>query len=133
MVIGDKKKWMHYISHSRPGTVHDYKLLQQEFPANKNWFEKFNILADLGYLGFQDDYRCKSLRLPNKKPRNDELDETQKEANRALAAERVFVEHGLGGMKRFHLLSERLRLHDIDLYDFILGICAGLWNFCLSN
>jgi hypothetical protein len=115
MVISDQKKRIHDISHSWPGTVHDYKMLQQEFPPNKNGVEKFDILVDLGYLGLQNDDRCKHLRIPNKKPKHKELDETQKEANRALAAERVSVEHGLGGMKRFRLLSERLRWHAIDL------------------
>jgi len=29
-------------------------------------------------------------------------------------------------------LSDRLRMHDLDEYNEILGICAGLWNFYLT-
>jgi len=29
-------------------------------------------------------------------------------------------------------LSDRLRVHDIELYNVILGVCAGLWNFYLT-
>jgi hypothetical protein len=39
------------------------------------------------------------------------------------------VEHSIGGMKRYRILSERLRMHDYEEYDLIIGVCAGLWNF----
>jgi hypothetical protein len=34
-------------------------------------------------------------------------------------------------MKRYRILSERLRVHDVGLYNVILGVCAELWNFYL--
>jgi hypothetical protein len=48
-----------------------------------------------------------------------------------MASERIIVEHSIGGMKRYRILSDRLRLHDFDFYDVILGVCAGLWNYHL--
>jgi hypothetical protein len=43
------------------------------------------------------------------------------------------VEHSIGGMKRYRILSDRLRNHLIDFYDDVLEVCAGLWNFYLAN
>jgi hypothetical protein len=50
-----------------------------------------------------------------------------------MASVRIKVDHSIGGMKRYRILSDRLRNHLIDLYDDILGVCAGLWNFYLAN
>ena len=50
-----------------------------------------------------------------------------------MASERINVEHSIGGIKRYRILSDRLRIHLIDLYDDILSVCAGLWNFYLAN
>jgi hypothetical protein len=50
-----------------------------------------------------------------------------------MASERIKVEHSIGGLKRYRILSDRLRTHLIDLYDDILWVCAGLWNFYLAN
>ena len=36
-------------------------------------------------------------------------------------------------LKRYRILSERLRTQSLDFYDKILGICAGLWNFYLAS
>ncbi len=58
---------------------------------------------------------------------------SKKNQNKQFASERIFIEHSISGLKRFRILSDRLRLHDIDLYDDILGVCAGLWNFYLAN
>jgi hypothetical protein len=52
---------------------------------------------------------------------------------RNLAVERVAVEYSLYGIKRYRILSDRLRIHDPDLYDNILAICAVLWNLYLSK
>ena len=50
-----------------------------------------------------------------------------------MASERIKVEHSIGGLKRYRILSDRLRTHLIDLYDGIIRVCARLWNFYLAN
>lgn len=122
-----------FLSHSRVGSLHDYKFLKYEFSPYYDWFRNFNIRVDLGYLGIIKDYVCKSVAIPNKKPPKKELTESQKNENKVMASERIAVENSIAGLKRFRVLSDRLRIHDIDLYDEILGICAGLWNFNLHN
>jgi hypothetical protein len=34
-----------------------------------------------------------------------------------MASERISVEHSLAGLKRYRILSDRLRLHTLNLYD----------------
>lgn len=114
------------------GKTHDFTLLKKEFPPEKKWFKKFTVRVDLGFLGFDKDYLCKKSVIPEKKKPNKDLTKAQKEKNRKKSQKRVFVEHSIGGMKRYRILSDRLRTHDKKLYDSIVGICAGLWNFNLK-
>ena len=114
------------------GKAHDYSILKAEFPPEKGWFENLEVRLDLGYLGFEKDYKCKKLYIPYKKPQKAELTEEQKAENKAASKERIKVEHSIGGLKRYRILSERLRVHDFELYDDILSVCAGLWNFYLE-
>ena len=48
-------------------------------------------------------------------------------------AQRIVVEHAHAGLKRYRILADRLRMHNFMLYDVVLGVCAGLWNFYLSR
>lgn len=133
MLISTKDKVIKYLSHCCFGKKHDFSLLKKEFPPELPWFENFSIKVDLGYLGIVKEYRCKNISIPYKKSKNNPLTEEQKLINKQFASERIFIEHSISGLKRFRILSDRLRIHDIDLYDDVLGVCAGLWNFYLAN
>ena len=52
--------------------------------------------------------------------------------NKALSHIRIFVEHAIGGMKRYNILVHRFRNHKEHFEDDVIGICAGLWNLVLS-
>ena len=108
-------------------------MLKKEFPPNQPWFKNFNVKVDLGYLGIVKEYECQNISIPYKKSKNEPLTDEQKSVNKKFASERIFIENSISGLKRFRILSDRLRIHDIDLYDNILGVCAGLWNFYLAN
>ena len=79
------------------------------------------------------DYSCKRVSIPHKRPKNGELSAAEKEENTTLANARIYVGHSIGGMKRYRILSDRLRIHDIGLYNDALAVCAGLWNFYITN
>ena len=113
--------------------VHDFSILKVEFPPENGWFEDLEVMLDLAYQGFGKEYKCKKLFIPHKKPKKSELTVDQKAENKDISSERIKVEHRIGGMKRYRILSERLRVHDFDLYDDILSVCAGLWNFYLEH
>jgi DDE superfamily endonuclease len=99
------------------------------FPPGENWFSDYEVQLDLGFYGFEKLYECKKLKMPHKKPKGKELTDEQKEENKGISSERVVVEHSIGGLKRYRILSDRLRMKNYDLYDDILEICAGLWNY----
>lgn len=133
LILSNGIKKILYNSDCWVGKTHDYRMLTEEFPPTEGWFKNFCIRVDLAFLGLMEDYDCKKLLLPFKKKKNQELSEEQKKENQALAKERVVVEHAIGGMKRYRMLSGRLRMHDIELYNRMLGVCAGLWNFYISH
>ena len=131
IVISLKSRWISFLSRFYPGKHHDYSLLKTIFTPDKQWFKKFNVRLDLGFLGFDKAYRCKKHFLPIKKPEGQYLTEAQRAVNKEQAGERIVVEHAIGGLERYHILSDRLRMHDLERYDDVLGVCAGLWNFYL--
>ena len=103
-----------------------------------DWFADINVRVDLGYLGIQSDYRGEQIDIPTRKPRkshkhpNPQLSEEQKTANTALSRVRIFIEHAIGGMKRYNILVHGFRNRKADFEDDAIGVCAGLWNFVLS-
>lgn len=119
------------MSHFQPEKCHDYSLLKKLFPLDKQWFKRFTVGLDLGFIGFGKDYVCQKYFSPNKKPKGKELTPEQRAVNTEQASERIVVEHAIGGLKRYRILSDRLRMHDLKRYDDVLGVCAGLWNFYL--
>ena len=133
LVISCSKKVIHYISDSVAGRIHDFSLMRKEFPRSLDYFSDLRGKVDLGFLGIVDQYNFKSIQIPHKKKKKTDLSERQKEENKELASERVLVEHSLGWLKRYRLLSDRLRIHHTDFYNEILEVCAGLWNFHLAR
>lgn len=137
LIISNKNRQILYISKTYKGKQHDYSLLKQEFPAQISWFDKFIVHLDLGFIGFADLYPCKKLHIPVKKKRaakgnKNELNETQKKHNKEEASQRIFVEHSIGGMKRYKILVHRNRLKNKKIINQTIGVCAALWNFNLQ-
>lgn len=133
MVISSSSTRIDFLSRCFSGKTHDSTLLKTVFPPTENWFENHEIQVDLGYLGFDKVYHCGGVELPIKKKKKQGLTDEQKTVNQKLSSQRVAVEHGIGGMKRYRILSNRLRMHDLQAYDRKLEVCAGLWNFYLTN
>lgn len=108
------------------GKDHDKGILNRE-----NWVEhipdEVMIQGDSGFDGLQRDYV--NVEVSHKKPKGGELTAEQKEENRALAKERVVVEHAFSGVKRYRIASDvyRNRLNEFD--DRSMVTAAGLWNF----
>ena len=137
MIISNKKRRILYISETYTGKEHDYSLLKQEFPPKIAWFNKFIIHLDLGFQGFADLYPCKKLNIPIKKLRavkgnKNELNKEQKEFNKELAQQRIYVEHAIGGMKRYRILVNRNRLKNKKIINQTIGVCAALWNYSIE-
>jgi len=113
-------------------------MLKQEFPPEVDWFADLQVRVDLGYLGIKSDYRGDQIDIPTKKPRqsqkhpNPQLSDEQRAANTAVSRVRIFIEHAIGGMKRYNILVHTFRNRIEHFEDDVIGVCAGLWNLVLS-
>jgi hypothetical protein len=127
-----------FLGRTFSGHHHDYLMLKQELPPELDWFSDLYVRVDLGYLGMKSDYRGEHIDIPTRKPRksqknpNAQLSEEQKAANTALSRIRIFIEHAIGGMKRYNILVHTFRNRLEPFEDDVIGICAGLWNLVLS-
>ena len=116
------------LSVSYDGKDHDKGILNREQWAD---YIPDDVLlqGDSGFDGLQRDYV--NVETSHKKPRGGTLSDTQKEENRALAKERVVVEHAFSGLKRYRIASEVYRNRITDFDDRSMVTAAGLWNFYL--
>lgn len=134
LVLANKNKRIKFLSEAYCGSAHDYAILKNELPPeHRIWFDKHDLHVDLGFLGICKDYSAQLISIPFKNSKNKPLTEDQKMINKQRSSVRVTVEHSIGGLKRFRFLSDRLRCRDIRLYNLAGGVCAGLWNFCLTD
>jgi len=137
-VMASPEKVILFLGQSFAGRHHDYAMFKQEFPAEHNWFETIKAQVDLGYQGIKTDYPDAVTDIPFKKPRkskknpNPHLSDEQKDYNRAVSRARIYVEHAIGGMKRFNILVQRFRNRIQGFVDDVIAICAGLWNALLA-
>ena len=127
-----------FLGRTCSGHHHDSLMLKHEWPPGLAWFADLHGRVDLGYLGIKSDYRGDQIAIPTKKPRksqknpNPQLSDEQKAANKALSQIRIFIEHAIGGMKRYKILVHAFRNRLENFEDDVIGVCAGLWNFVLS-
>lgn len=110
------------------GRRHDFKLFEDHQTLSQVIPKEVEVLADSGYQGAGKLYPDRKIRLPKKASKLHPLTEEQKAWNRALSSLRVRVEHVLGRLKCFKILSDRFR-HRLGSYDEIFDTVAGLVNF----
>ena len=136
-VIASSEKTILFIGQTFSGHHHDYAMFKTEFPSEAKWFENIKLKLDLGYQGIKTDYPDADVSIPFKKPRKSkknpdpQLSAEQKAYNRILSKARIYVEHAIGGMKRFNVLVHRFRNRLEAFVDDVIAICAGLWNALL--
>ena len=74
--------------------------------------------GDKAYLGEEQ------IAVPHKKPRNQELNISQKQENKEFSAERIFVEHIIRLIKLFRVAQERFRLNRETYKQVIFAVCG---------
>jgi hypothetical protein len=84
--------------------------------------KKFNIeqkfTGDKGYQGGLN------IKTPQKKPRGKELTDLQKDANKEISSDRIYVEHVIRLIKIFRAAKERFRMKGNKYEEVILAICG---------
>ncbi|BAY14201.1 transposase family protein [Calothrix sp. NIES-2098] len=99
-----------------PGPTADIKLFRQ----SQNKFDKSQPFS--GDKGFQGG---ENITTPHKKKPKRELTQQQKDENKALSSNRIFIEHLIRLLKIFRIASQRFRLK-LDTYEQIILTVCGL-------
>lgn len=137
LLLSNRSTWIFYVSKYYDGKHVDMGVIKKEFPPENCWFRKFRMIFDLGFIGIEKLYDFGELVIGDRKPRksksnpNPELSREQKNKNRLISKDRIYVEHAIGKMKRYRILKNRCRLKCASLKNRILGIAAALWNYQL--
>ena len=130
-----------FIVHKTPhamGSTHDYTLYKRSHPDLPN---NVRLGLDLGYKGIEKDYPKLNCVLPIKRKnpgrgkrgvKGPELSAEQKAFNKALAKERVVVEHTNSRVKKFRVWADEFR-NRLKHYDVMTNIVCGLVNFRISG
>src|SRR5918999_3843926 len=114
-VMSMPDKWIMFLGRTFSGHNQDYSMLKQELPPDLDGFSDLEVWVDLGYQGIQSDDDGDLIEIPHKKPPKSranlhpELTAEQRVENRAVSQIRIFIEHAIGGMKRFYIFVEQYR------------------------
>lgn len=109
------------VSESHPGSRHDLAIRRDGPPLPK----AARVHADSAYQGYDKDHP--NLDVPYKRPKGGALDEEEKQYNRGLGSFRVAVEHRIGRVKRFRIVSDRFR-NPRPTHHTKTSIIAGMVN-----
>ncbi len=109
------------VSKSFYGKTHDKKIYDK---SKTNKPPGVPGSGDTAYLGTV-------LAIPHKSSKKKKLTQKQKKENRKLSSKRVVVEHAIGKMKIWHILSQRFRNKRKD-HTLIFKNIAGLHNLMFS-
>jgi len=109
------------------GKTHDF----QVFVRSRTALPKgTRCLADSGYLGLTK--RHENSRTPHKKSKRHPLTQEQRSENRQLSKERFAVEHVIGSLKVFRILSERYR-NRRRRFGLRFNLIAAIYNYELND
>ncbi len=124
-VAMDKKtKLFVGISPPDKGRMHDKNQLEQTGWDNK-LSKNVKRCGDLGFIGMPAD----TWNLPHKKPPKQELTKKQKRENKKLAKNRIYVEHGIRGIKMFKRIGEKITMKSDELLSTSILAATNLYNF----
>jgi len=78
IIIADKRKRIGFLSQTEGGRQHDYSMLKEQSPP-EHIPVTIKQHLDLGFKGYQAQFPCHKISMPDKKPRTRELCKTKKE------------------------------------------------------
>jgi hypothetical protein len=106
-----------------PGPTSDVNLLRQQ---QRKFDPTQQFQGDKAYIGAERTH------TPHKKPRNKPLPDAQRQENRTTAQQRIYIEHLIGRLKVFQILTHRFRLDASRYATVMLAIC-GIVRLKLGN
>ena len=108
------------------GSTHDFCLFKE---SDLSIDEYIRCLGDSGYQGLMKIHA--NSKTPHKKSKHHPLTAEQKQENRALASQRIYVEHVIGKLKVFRILSERYR-NRRKRFSLRFNLIAAIYNLELE-
>jgi hypothetical protein len=118
---------MCFLSHTCEGKASEKSLAElagYTLPAGSCLYQ------DKGFQGF-----CLpgiTICQAKKKPRGSELTPPEQAENHRLSSIRMRIEHAIGGVKRYRIVRDKIRLLKDRVRDTIMETCCGLHNFRLQ-
>ncbi|MFI9310950.1 transposase family protein [Streptomyces triculaminicus] len=106
LALTDEMGRLIWISAARPARTHDVTAARRDHILDHLRAAGLGALADLGFLGLDDDDDQPAVVTGYKATRARKLTASQKEANRVLAASRTPVEHGFARLKMWRTLAK---------------------------
>ncbi len=98
---------------------------KSKLPLNPN----IQVNVDNGYLGIKKIHN--NTLIPKKKSKLKPLSHEDKKDNKIFASKRIFVEHVIGVLKRFRIISETYR-NRRKRFGLRFNLIAGIYNFELK-
>jgi hypothetical protein len=106
LALTDERRRMIWISAARPGRTHDITAARRDRILSHLRAAGLGALADLGFLGLDDDPDDPVVVTGFKATRARKLTTSEKEVNRALAAAPAPVEHSFAHLKNRRILTK---------------------------
>jgi hypothetical protein len=88
------------------------------------------LYQDKGFQGFS--LPDVTIVQPKKTPSSGELTPPEKAMNRRMSSIRIRIEHAIGGVKRYRIVKDNIRLLKDGIRDLVMETCCGLHNFRLQ-
>jgi hypothetical protein len=116
-----------FLSHTCEGKASDKSLAEE---AGYTLPSGSCLYQDKGFQGFFQEGI--TIFQPKKTPPGGELTPPEKAANRRISSIRIRVEHAIGGVKRYRIVNDKIRLLKDGIRDAVMETCCGLHNFRLQ-
>jgi hypothetical protein len=88
------------------------------------------LSQDLGFQGFV--LAGVTTVQPKKKPRGGELTPPEQATHRRISSLRIRIAHAIGGVKRYRMVKDKIRLFKDGMRDTSMETCCGLHSFRLQ-
>jgi DDE superfamily endonuclease len=116
-----------FLSHTCEGKASDKSMAElagYTLPAGSCLYQ------DKGFQGFF--LHGITIFQPKRTPRGGELTPPEKATNRRISSIRIRIEHAIGGVRRYRMVKDKIRLLTDGIRDTVMETCCGLHNFRLQ-
>ena len=129
-IVTDSKRKILFLWKTQEGKIHDKKLYDSDWI----WSVKIDKYWDTGYIWWN------WITTPKKWSKNKPLTDEEKETNKIISSFRVVVENSIAWIKRFAIVSHKLRNRvygnyktvKMDFKDKVILVSAWLHNLTIS-